>query len=111
MKVQLETLRECRPPWPRQITTPITVQRVHSECSGSLPAPQSGHTTAVMVLFAYLLFVEDLDHHQNVISSPLYHPGFASNPFITFLSNVAQRPIDRQSNQCYQKHNLLLPSR
>ena len=39
--------------------------------SGSLPAPQSDHATANMVFSTHLLILEDLDHHQNVISFSL----------------------------------------
>ena len=45
------------------------------QCSRSLPASQSGHATAIMVLFVHLLILENIDQHQNVISSSLYHPG------------------------------------
>ena len=43
--------------------------------SGSLPAPQSGHATAMMVFFAHLFILEDKHHHQTVISSSFYHTG------------------------------------
>ena len=39
--------------------------------SGSLPAPRSGHVTDVVVFFAHLLILKDIDHHQNVISFSL----------------------------------------
>ena len=38
---------------------------------GSLPAPQSGYATAIMVLFLLIYS----DEHQNLISSSLYYPG------------------------------------
>ena len=41
----------------------------------SLPAPQSGYATAIMVFFAHLLILEYSDHHQNLLSSSLYYPG------------------------------------
>ena len=41
--------------------------------SGSLPAPRSDHATTDMVFFAHLLMLEDLDQHQDLISSSLYH--------------------------------------
>ena len=41
--------------------------------SGSLPAPRSGHATAI-IYFAYLIILEDTYHQQNVIISSLYHP-------------------------------------
>ena len=43
--------------------------------SGSLTAPWSGHDTAIMVFFAHLFIIEDLNHHQNLINSSLYHLG------------------------------------
>ena len=42
----------------------------------ALPAPQSVHATAIMVVFfAYLLIIKDKHHHQTLVSSSLYHPG------------------------------------
>ena len=75
---------------------------------GSAPAPRSDHATANMVFFAHLPILEDLNHHQNLISSSLYHPGplhnISSKSVHNFLSNV----VHKQTNQRYQKHNLLL---
>ena len=68
---QLEALRERRPPWPRQIITPIlsTVKMLSLGCerlptplkkkkkkksSGSLPSPRSGYAAPIMVFFAHL---------------------------------------------------------
>ena len=71
---KLEALRERRPPWPRQIITPIlpTVKMLSlggerlplkknlkkkEKCFGSLPAPRSGYATTIMVFlcsFTYL---------------------------------------------------------
>ena len=67
---QLEALRERRPPWPRQIITPIlsTVKMLSLGCerlptpplkkkkkkkkgSGSLPSPRSGYATTITVFF------------------------------------------------------------
>ena len=69
--IQLEALRERRPPWPRQIITPIlsTVKMLSLGCerlptplkkkkkkkekkgSGSLPSPRSGYATTITVFF------------------------------------------------------------
>ena len=68
--MELEALRECRPPWPRQIITPIlpTVKMFSLGCerlptplkkkkkkkkkgSGSLPSPRSGYATTITVYF------------------------------------------------------------
>ena len=48
--------------------------KANPEDSGSLPAPRSDHATANMVFVAHLLIWENLDHHQKLISSSLYHP-------------------------------------
>ena len=67
---QLEALRERRPPWQRQIITPIlsTVKMLSLGCerlpnplkkkkkkkkkgSGSLPSPRSGYATTITVFF------------------------------------------------------------
>ena len=61
--------------------------------------------------FAHLLILQYPDHHQNLISSYLYYSGpihKISSQFVhNFLSNVVHRQTDRQTNQRYQKHNLL----
>ena len=61
--------------------------------------------------YAHLLILEYSDHHQNLISSSLYYPGplrkISSQSVHTFLSNVVYSQTDRQTNQHYQKHNLL----
>ena len=71
--IKLEALRERRPPWPRQIITPIlpTVKMLSlggerlpppppppppkkkkkKKSFGSLPAPRSGYATTIMVFF------------------------------------------------------------
>ena len=62
-------------------------------------------------LFAHLLILQYPDHHQNLISSSLYYSGpvhkISSQSVHNFLTNVVQRQTDRQTNQRYQKHNLL----
>ena len=70
---KLEALRERRPPWPRQIITPIlpTVKMLSlggerlrpplppPQKKGSLPAPRSGYATTIIVcFFAHLLILE-----------------------------------------------------
>ena len=61
--------------------------------------------------FAHLLILEYPDHHQNLISFSLYYPGpfhkLSSQSVHNFLSNVVHRQTNRQTNQRYQKHNLL----
>ena len=78
---------------------------------GSLLAPRSGYANAIMLFFAHLLILEYSDHHQNVISSSLYYKGplhkISLQSVHNFLSNVVHRHTDKQTNQRYQKHNLL----
>ena len=126
----LEALRERRPPWPRQIITLITptVKMLNLGCerllppppplkkkkkknsSGSLPAPRSGYATTIMVVFCS-------STHLTIPRSPpkfkqffFYYSGslhkISSQSIHNFLSNV-HRQTKRQTNQRYQKHNLL----
>ena len=117
---KVEALRECRPPWPRQIITPIlpTVKilslggerlappppkKKKKKSFGSLPAPRSGYATTIMVFFAHLLILEYPDNHQNLISSSLYYPGplhkISSQSVHYFLSNNVHRQTDRQTDR------------
>ena len=61
--------------------------------------------------FAHLLILQYPDHHQNLISSYLYYSGpvhkISSQSVHNFLSNVVHRQTNKQTNQRYQKHNLL----
>ena len=66
-KTKLEALRERRPPWPRQIITPLLPtekmlsfgaerlpppqKKKKKKRFGSLPAPRSGYATTTMVFF------------------------------------------------------------
>ena len=70
---------------------------------GSLPAPQSGYaTTIIMFHFAHLLILEYPNHHQNLISSSLYYPGphpkISSQSVHNCLSNVVHKQTNRQTN-------------
>ena len=119
---KLEALRERRPPWPRQIITPIlsTVKMLSLGCerlptppkkkkkkkkkgSGSLPSPRSGYATTITVFFAHLLILQYPDHHQNLISSYLYYSGpvhkILSQSVHNFLSNVVHRQTNKQTNR------------
>ena len=66
-------------------------------------------------IFAHLLILQYPDHHQNLISSSLYYSGpvhkISSQSVPNFFGNVVHRQTnkqtDRQTNQRYQKHNLL----
>ena len=128
--IKLEALRECRPPWPRQIIHSHTAYRKmlslggerlspphppppkkNKKSFGSLPAPRPGYaTTIILYFFTHLLILKYPDHHQNLISSSLYYPGplhkISSQSVHNFLSNVVHRQTDKQTNQPDQKHNL-----
>ena len=77
--------------------------------SGSLPSPLCYHYYSVF--FAHLLILQYPDHHQNLISSYLYYSGpvhkISSQSVHNFLSNVVHIQTNKQTNQRYQKHNLL----
>ena len=64
-----------------------------------------------MVFFAHLLILEYAEHHQNFISSLLYYPEplhkISSQSIYNFLSNAVHKQTDKQTNQRYQKHNLI----
>ena len=128
IKTKLEALKERRPPWPRQIITLIlpTVKMLSLGCE-RLPIPLKkkkkkkvldhylhpdlGMLPLLRCFFAHLLIIQNPDHHQNLISSSLYYSGpvhkISSQSVHNFLSNVVHRQTDRQTNQRYQKHNLL----
>ena len=60
-------------------------------------------TTIILGFFlAHLLILEYPDHHQNLISSPLYYPGphpkISSQCVHNFLSNVVHKQTNRQTN-------------
>ena len=61
-------------------------------------------------IFAHFLILQYPDHHQNLISSSLYYSGpvhkISSQSVHNLLSNV-HRQTNKQTNQRYQKHNLL----
>ena len=133
--LKLEALRERRPPWPRQIITPIlpTVKMLSLGCERLLTPLKKkkkkkkkkvldhylhhdlGMLPLLRCIFANLLILQYPDHHQNLISSFLYYSGpvhkISSQSVHNFLSNVVHRETNkqtkRQTNQRYQKHNLL----
>ena len=118
--IQLEALRERRPPWPRQIITPIlsTVKMLSLGCE-RLPTPLKkkkkkkvldhylqhdlGMLPLLRCFFAHLLILQYPDHHQNLISSYLYYSGpvhkISSQSVHNFLSNVVHRQTDRQTDR------------
>ena len=122
--VKLEALRERRPPWPRQIITPIFPSVIMLSLGGERLTLKVldhylHHNLSMLPLswcfFAHLFILEYPDHHQNLISSSLYCPGplhkISSQSVHNFLSNVVHKQTNRQTNkqtnQRYQKHNLL----
>ena len=116
-RVQLEALRESRPPWPRQIIhSHIAHCKMLSLGGERLPPPPSkkkkvldrylhhdlGMLQPLLCFFAHVLILEYPDHHQNLISSSLYYPGplhkISSQSVHNFLSNVVHRQTERQTN-------------
>ena len=116
--LELEALRERRPPWTRQIIALIlpTVKMLNLGCerlptplnlkgSGSLPSPiyiwVCYHYYGVC--FAHLLILQYPDHHQNLISSSLYYSGpvhkISSRSVHNFLSYVVHRQTDKQTDK------------
>ena len=119
--IKLDALRECRPPWPRQIITLIlpTVKMLSLGCE-RLPTPLKKkkkekkkvldhylhHDLCMLPLlrcfFAHLLILQHPDHHQNLISSSLYYSGpvhkISSQSVHNFLSNV-HRQTNKQTNK------------
>ena len=120
---KLEALRERRPPWPRQIITPIlpTVKMLSLGCK-RLPTPLKkkkkkkkkkvldhylhhnlGMLPLLRCIFAHLLILQYPDHHQNLISSSLYYSGpvykISSQSVHNFLSNVVHRQTNRQTDR------------
>ena len=132
IELQLEALRECRPPWPRQIITLIlpTVKMLSLGCEKLPPPPPKKkkkkkkkvldhylhHDLGMLPLlwwfFAHLLILQYPDHHQNLISSSFYYSGplhkISSQSVHNVLSNVVHRQTDKLTNQRYQKHNLIM---
>ena len=66
---------------------------------GSLPAPQSGYATAMMVFLAHLLMLEYSDYHHNVYSSSLHYPGPLHKFSLQSVHNVLSNVIHRQTNK------------
>ena len=113
-------LRERRPPWPRQIITPIlsTVKMLSLGCE-RLPTPLKkkkkkrvldhylhhdlGMLPLLRCFFAHSLILQYPDHHQNLISSYLYYSGpvhkISSQSVHNFLSNVVHRQTNKQTNR------------
>ena len=114
-----EALRERRPPWPRQIITPILPTVKMLSLGGERLPPTKKKkkkkfwtitcTTIWVcynyygVFFAHLLILEYPDHHQYLISSSLYYPGplhkISSKSVHNFLSNVVHKQTNRQTNK------------
>ena len=115
-KKKLEALRECRPPWPRQIITLIlpTVKMLSLGCE-TLPAPLKkrvldhylhhdlGMLPLLRCCFAHLLILQYPDHHQNLIGASLYYSGpvnkISSQSVHNFLSNVVHKQTNKQTDR------------
>ena len=113
--------QRARPPWPRQIITPIlpTAKNVEpwwwktnpqpplphpQKRYGSLPAPRSGYATTIMVFFRSFTHLRtprsppkfNVLHCTTQDSSIKFYP----NPFITFWVMLStDRQTDRQTNK------------
>ena len=123
--LKLEALRERRPPWPRQIITPILPTVKILSLGGERlpphpppPPPKKkkkkkkvwdhylhhdlGMPPLLWCFFAHLLILEYSDHHQNLISSSLYYPGplhkISYKSVHNFLSYVVHRQTDKLTN-------------
>ena len=133
-----EALRACRPPWLRQIVLPTYALsrstgfvaawqyasvnvglwwgKNNPKASGSLPASWSGHATTIMVFYMFIYSCLKTDRNQNLISSSLNHPRpllrISLQSVYNFLSNVAYKQTDKQTNKpTLLNQNLLLPKR
>ena len=102
---QLEALGECRPPWLPQIITPVYCLLYGVRFWMITCTTTWSYASAFIVCFVHLvqlLIFEDPDHHQNLISSSLYHPGplhkISSQSVYNLLSNVVHKQTDRQTN-------------
>ena len=119
---QTEALRERRPPWLRQIITPILPTVKMLSLGGKRlpsPPPQKKKKKKKKVLdhylhhdlgmppllwcrFAHLLTLKYTGHHQNLISSSLYYSWplhkISSQSIHNLLSNVVHRQTDKQTN-------------
>ena len=112
--LELEALGECRPPWQRQIITPIFPNVIMLSLGGERLNPKVldhylhhdlGMLPLLWCFFAPLLILEYPDHHQNSISSSLCYSGplhtISSQSIHNFLSNV-----HRQTNRRTDKPTL-----
>ena len=94
---RLQALRESRPPWLRQIITPIFPNVIMLSLGGERLTPKVlnhylhhdlGMQQLLCYFYAHLLILEYSDHQQNLISSSLYYPGalrkISSHLFIPF---------------------------
>ena len=119
MIFKLEALGERKPPWPGQIIATILPNVIMLSLGGERLTPKVLHhyldhdlgMLPLLWVFAHLLILEYPDHHQNAIISSLCYPGplhkISSQSVCDFLNNVVYRQTDKQTNQRYQKHNLL----
>ena len=109
---KLEALGERRPPWLRQIITPLFPNVIMLSLDGERLTPKVlnhylhhdlGMQQLLWWIFAHWLILEYPDHHQNIISSSLYYPRplrkISSQSVHNFLSNVVHSLSDRQTNQ------------
>ena len=109
---KLETLGERRPPWLRQIITPIFpnvimlslgFERLTTKFFDHYLHHDLGTLPLLWCLFAHLLILEYPDHHRNLIRSLLYYPGLlhkiSSQSVHNLLSNVVHSQTDKQTDK------------
>ena len=120
MIIKLEALGERRPPWPRQIITPILSTVKMLSLGGDRLTPKVLdhyiHHNLVMLLLLWHFFCSFTPLRINR-SPPISNPFFivlpgpfhkiSSQSIHNFLSNVFHKQTNRQTNQRYQKHNVL----
>ena len=108
----LEALRERRPPWLRQIITPIlpTVKMLSLGGERLSPTPHKkvldhylhhdlGMLRLLWCFCAHLLILEYPDHHQNLISSSMYYPGPLHKISSQSVQNFLSKVVHRQTNK------------
>ena len=109
-------------PWLWKTTHPLLKKKKKKKVLDHYLHHDLGVLPLLRCFFAHLLILQYPDHHQNLISSFLYYAGpvhkISSQSVHNFLSNVVHRQtnkqtnkqtnnLNRQTNQRYQKHNVL----
>ena len=117
---ELEALGECRHPWPRQIITTIFLNVIMLSLGGQRLNPNvleyylhhdQGMLPLLWCFFCSLTHLRipwaPSKFNQFFIALSRTSRKMSSQPVHNFLSNVVHRQTDKQTNQRYQKYNLL----